>query len=488
MKTMGFIFRLVVLFAFQISYGAEKEIKTLNLLEPTTNSINKKLKQSSATSTKNLLKYNQNTQSITAGIDSMPLEEFLARLSEVTGWNVFIEPGTSHTVSAKFKDRPVGEAMQMLLGNLSFALVPQTNSSPKFFVFKTSMDEATRFIKPAKTETREHNSSLIGDELIVTLKKGENPGDLFKQLGAKVIGKSDSLNSYRLKFDSEESAKKAREILRGNDKVASVSENYLYQTPNDIEGLLLGQLPQMKINPSPENQGKFLVGLIDTPVQKSGTETDSFLLPSVAITGESTAPEDQPTHGTAMAETLLRGLYAALDKSETNIRILPLDAYGKNETTTTFEVALAINAAIENNVKILNLSLGGDGDSEFLHDAVKRAKDAGIIIFAAAGNTPDGTPIYPAAYPEVIAVTAADRKGNILPYANNGDFVDIAAPGTSIIDYRGQSYLVNGTSASSAFAAGIAAAIASEKSKSIDEIEKTIRQILAIHPQNKQNQ
>lgn len=480
----GYILWIVVLSIFQ-GWTAEVRNKTYYVSDFPTNSIIKKTDKKE--SPKYILKFDSSTQSITAWIESMPLEEFLARLSEVSGWNIFVEPGTTHTVSAKFKERPVGEALQMLLGNLSFALVPQTNGPPKFFVFKTSMDDATQFVKPSKTEKPDFESPRIRDELIVTLKKGVDANNLFESIGAKVVNKSDILNSYRLKFDSEESANKAREILKNNSRVASVSDNYLYRPPQDIEGLLLGQLPQTKIAPASDAQGKLLVGLIDTPVQKTGTEVDLFLLPSVSVAGEAKPPEDQPTHGTAMAETLLRGLTAAINKTETGVRVLPLDAYGNSESTTTFEVALAVNTAIENGVKILNLSLGGTGDSPFLHDAIKRARDAGIIIFAAAGNNPDGTPIYPAAYPEVIAVTSADRNGNILPYANRGEFIDIAAPGTSIINFRGQSYLVNGTSASSAFAAGIAAGLASENKKSVDEIEQAIRQILAIRPQNRQN-
>ncbi len=131
---------------------------------------------------------------VTAEIDSMPLSKFLEYLSQITGWTVYVEPGTSHTVSAKFKQRPIGEAMRMLLGNLSYALVPQTNSPPKFLVFSTTMEEATQFVKPAKSDST--LSKPIPDELIVTLKKGEKPGNLFESLGAKVIGYSDALNSY----------------------------------------------------------------------------------------------------------------------------------------------------------------------------------------------------------------------------------------------------------------------------------------------------
>ncbi|MGB9603776.1 MAG: S8 family serine peptidase, partial [Limisphaerales bacterium] len=91
-------------------------------------------------------------------------------------------------------------------------------------------------------------------------------------------------------------------------------------------------------------------------------------------------------------------------------------------------------------------------------------------------------------YPEVIAVTAGDRRGNIAQYANDGDFVDIVAPGTSIITFRGQAYLVSGTSASTAFASGLAAGLALEHGTSMENIEKILRQTLAIPKQNLQNQ
>ena len=432
------------------------------------------------------LKIDAAQQFVSAEIDSMPLSKFLENLSKITGWNVYVEPGTTHTVSAKFKQRPIGEAMRLLLGNLSYALVPQTNNPPKFLVFSTAMEEATQFIKPVQSDAS--LSKPIPDELIVRLKKGEKPDKLFESLGAKVIGYSEALNSYRLKFADEDSAKRARDYLKNNNLVASVDDNYLYRKPSDVAGLLLGYSPETHLNQPANNSGnKFVIGLIDTVVQKTDSPVDSFLLPSVSIAGDSKPPEDQPTHGTAMAETILRGIASVLDKSSTDIKILPLDAYGQNDATTTFEVALGINAAIENNAKIINLSLGGSGDSPFLHDVVKQARNQGIIIFAAAGNTPDGAPVYPAAYPEVIAVTSGDRRGNIAQYANNGDFVDLVAPGTSIITFNGQSYLVSGTSASSAFASGLAAGIASQNNTTTADLEKILRQTLAIPEKNTQN-
>ena len=72
--------------------------------------------------------------------------------------------------------------------------------------------------------------------------------------------------------------------------------------------------------------------------------------------------------------------------------------------------------------------------------------ERGVLFLAAAGNEPTTAPNYPAAYPEVLAVTAGGRNGQLASYANRGDFVDVAAPGSSIIHFDGKAYLVSGTS------------------------------------------
>ncbi len=91
------------------------------------------------------------------------------------------------------------------------------------------------------------------------------------------------------------------------------------------------------------------------------------------------------------------------------------------------------------NIKVSNNSWGGGGYSQALHDAIKRARDAGILFAAAAGNEAnnnDSNPAYPATYDldNVISVAAIDRNDNLASFSNYGsNSVDIAAPGVSIL-------------------------------------------------------
>ena len=79
-----------------------------------------------------------------------------------------------------------------------------------------------------------------------------------------------------------------------------------------------------------------------------------------------------------------------------------------------------------------------------------------MVLIGAAGNSPVTTPFYPAAYPEVMAVTAIDQ-GQLASYANRGSFVSLGAPGTSVIYYQNVPWYVQGTSASAAYTSGVAA-------------------------------
>jgi len=79
------------------------------------------------------------------------------------------------------------------------------------------------------------------------------------------------------------------------------------------------------------------------------------------------------------------------------------------------------------------MSLVGAKD-DLVHDRIiDMATRKGVVFVAAAGNGgPDAAAGYPAAYDEVIAVTAVDRKGGSYDHANRGTYIDVAAPGVQI--------------------------------------------------------
>ncbi len=398
----------------------------------------------------NSLSWNTSRNQVSADIQGGSLSDLLERIAAATRWQVFVEPDTLHTVSAKFSNVPPGEALRLLLGDVNFALLPGTNGASRLFVFRTSRDNATRQVRAkAGSEPR-----LIPNELVVRLKPGAKIEDVAKLLGAKVVGRIDGMNAYRLRFDDASAANAAREQLVANPDVASVDSNYALDRPGGPLGGSGGAMPlQLQMRPPPDN-GRVIVGLVDTVVQPLGNGLDQFLLKQVSVAGSAPLDLSSPSHGTAMAETMLRSLQE-ITKGSTSVQILPIDVYGGAPETSTFDVANGIIQAVNGGAKVINLSLGSAGDSPFLHDVVKEATAQNILLIGAAGNEPVTTPFYPAAYPEVKAVTAVDQ-GQLAPYANRGSFISLGAPGTSMIPFGNLSYGVEGTSVSSAILSGLA--------------------------------
>lgn len=108
------------------------------------------------------------------------------------------------------------------------------------------------------------------------------------------------------------------------------------------------------------------------------------------------------------------------------------EAKGGPALSETVHMLDALNWLDEKGVQIINLSFSGPRDA-LVHRAIKKLESKGVIVVAAAGNDgPSAPPSFPAAYDEVVAVTAVDRNLAPYRYANRGDYISIAAPGVGI--------------------------------------------------------
>jgi subtilisin family serine protease len=122
-------------------------------------------------------------------------------------------------------------------------------------------------------------------------------------------------------------------------------------------------------------------------------------------------------------------------------------------------IATALDWLVANRVTVVNLSLSGQ-PNRLLERAARRAAERGTILVAAAGNGgPEAEPAYPAAYPEVIAVTAVDERGQAFAGANRGDYIAFAAPGVRVWAPGGGPFgqYLTGTSYATPFAAAVIA-------------------------------
>ena len=429
--------------------------------------------QANAATATNSLVWNKEKDRVDADIRGWELLSLLERVAAETGWQVYVEPDTAHNSSVKFKNQASGQALRLLLGDLNFALVPQTNGSPRLYVFRTAMHRATRLIRPPGNLARDSQPKRVPNQLIVRLKPGADIEKWARTLGAKVAGRIPELNAYLLEFDDPAAADAARLQLGSGSDVAAVDYNYYYDQPEPARGLLAASTAPLSLQLKPPgDSGRIIVGLIDTAVQPLGPDLDAFFLKQISVAGQAAVSSSSPSHGTAMAETILRSL-EVVTKGGTSAQILPVDVYGPNGETSSWNVALGILQAVNNGANVINLSLGGGGDSSVLRDLIASVSQRGIPIFAAAGNEPVATPFFPAAYPQVIAVTAVEQ-GRIADYANFGSFVDVAAPDSSIVYSGNRPWYVRGTSASAAYTTGMAAGLADTTHRSWSDIRAII--------------
>jgi len=169
--------------------------------------------------------------------------------------------------------------------------------------------------------------------------------------------------------------------------------------------------------------------------------------------GDRTGGGSSSFHGTHVAGTV--GAFTNNGMGVAGVdfaaRIMPVRVLGAGGGTN-FDIAQGIRFAaglsnVSNTVPaqradIINMSLGGPGTSATLQSAVQDARAAGVSIVVAAGNSnEDAAGFVPAAFPEVVCVSATDLRREKAPYSNFGSVVDVAAPGgDTSVDRNGDGF------------------------------------------------
>jgi hypothetical protein len=228
-----------------------------------------------------------------------------------------------------------------------------------------------------------------------------------------------------------------------------------------------------------------LVGHPDTGYTDHDEAKDCFLTPGRSfLTDEHGAEEpsaldtltpgdlpflEAPGHGTATASVIASGEPVGVAPGVFGVapgaRVLPLRVSRSVIHFDFGNVGRAIAHAVAAGADVISMSLGGPGYSALVRAAIARAHEQGVIVVSAAGNNLPVT-VFPAAFPEVIAVAATHAARGPWRFTGIGRLVDIAAPGEAVWSARaeqgqgGNAYSVvqsSGTSFATACVAGLAA-------------------------------
>ncbi len=268
---------------------------------------------------------------------------------------------------------------------------------------------------------------------------------------------------YRWRIPDRRSVASVVRALEADRVVASAQPNYLFTLQGDdakAEGdaaqyeLAKLHLPQAHTLAKGDN---ILVAVIDSCIDATHPELTGAVAQSYDTLSSPMTPHK---HGTAIA-----GLIAAHGKlmgaapAAHILAIRAFDGTGASAEGTTFNILKGLDWAAANGARVINMSFAGPADPA-LHRSIVAAHKKGIVLVAAAGNAgPKSPPLYPAADPDVIAVTATDADDKLFPQSNRGRHIAVAAPGAQILVAipHGKYEVSSGTSYSAAEVSGIVA-------------------------------
>jgi hypothetical protein len=220
---------------------------------------------------------------------------------------------------------------------------------------------------------------------------------------------------------------------------------------------------------------KVLVAVIDSGIDASHRELQGVIAGQFeALRSGDTPPHP---HGTEIAGII--AAHGRLIGAAPAVHILDVRAFGtvsSGAEGTTFNIVKGLDWATTQGARIVNMSFAGPSDP-LLQRAMAVARQKGAILIAAAGNAgPKSPPLYPAADPNVIAVTATNDQDQLFAMANRGSHIAVAAPGVDIlVPTLGDGYQVSsGTSFAAAYVSGVVALILERRPKLLADAAKRI--------------
>jgi subtilisin family serine protease len=224
-----------------------------------------------------------------------------------------------------------------------------------------------------------------------------------------------------------------------------------------------------------------IVAVLDTGIDMSHPDLAANVITGWNFVDNNANVTDLDGHG-----TMVSGIIAAVTNNSlgiagisSNVSIMPLKVLSASGGSW-IDLNLAIRHAADNGARIIVMSLGGQYSvlSFASETAINYAYQRDCILIAAAGNDNNSEPFYPAAYEQVIAVSAINKNDAKAGFSNFGNYVEFCAPGVDIVTtWRDGLYASGtGTSLAAPFVAGIAALVLSKHPHLANEdVAETLR-------------
>jgi len=246
-----------------------------------------------------------------------------------------------------------------------------------------------------------------------------------------------------------------------------ISEPLYGLSPNDPQ-MMGWEIVKFNIPEAWKNsEGEGVVcAVLDTGCDLDHDDLRSNLLDGINFINKNESPYDRNGHGTHVSSTIAacnnnKGMVGVSPKT----KIVPVKVLSDNGSGSSESIVDGIYWSADNSkIDFITMSLGSPSPHPEIAKAIDYAAQKGKIIFCAAGNNgPSSDIMYPAKYPETIAIGAIDENLQRTNFSCSGDSLDFLAPGHNIMGCApNNSYAkMSGTSMSNPFAVGIASLLLS---------------------------
>ena len=353
----------------------------------------------------------------------------------------------------------------------------------------------------------------IPGKLLVKFRDGAVNQKQIQNMGCSIIS-SDSKGRYtKIEIPSDKTVEEMVAAYAVDPNVEFAEPVYIYRAlmvPNDPYYVYQWHMPMINMEQAwDQNSGTgAVVAVIDAGVAYENYDIYA-LAPDLAQTNfvqgydfynNDAHPNDDNGHGTHVAGTIAQSTNNALGVTGIayNCSIMPVKVLGADGSGGTDVIANGIYYAVDNGADVINMSLGSRYPSTLLEDACIYAKNNGVTIVCAAGNSGRNILEYPAAYPQCISVSSVRFDSTLAGYSTYNSAVDITAPGGDVtVDQDGDGYIdgvlqqthdgadfqtfsyyfYQGTSMASPHVAGVAALLVSASGGSLtpDEIQTILQ-------------
>lgn len=273
----------------------------------------------------------------------------------------------------------------------------------------------------------------------------------------------------RWRIDGDRSVAQTLRLLARYRGISGAQPNYLYalsqsaQTAPDASAQYV--VGKLRLTEAHRITGgdNVLVAVVDSRVDTQHPDLAGVIAGEYDALGGASKPH---AHGTAMAGAI--AAHSKLIGVAPKVRLLAVRTFageGESAQGTTFNILKGVDWAAAQGARIVNMSFAGPADA-MLRALLAKANERGIVLIAAVGNDgPRAPPLYPAADRHVIGVTATDADDRLMPQANRGPQVAVAAPGVDVLAAApdGEYAMTSGTSVAAAHASGVAALLLAVK-------------------------